>query len=31
VKLVRSVPLPLLIAIAWLKGFVLGWLVGRRR
>jgi hypothetical protein len=31
VKLVRSVPLPLLIAIVWLKGFVLGWLVGRRR
>ena len=31
VKLVRSVPLPLLIAIVWLKGFVFGWLVGRRR
>jgi hypothetical protein len=31
VKLVRSIPLPLLIAIVWLKGFVFGWLVGRRR
>jgi len=31
VKLVRSVPLPLLIAIVWLKGFSFGWLVARRR
>ena len=30
-KLVRSTPLPLLIALVWLKGFVFGWLIGRRR
>jgi hypothetical protein len=28
VKLVRSIPLPLLIAIVLVKGFVFGWLVG---
>ena len=31
VKLVRSIPLPLLIGIVWVKGFVFGWLVARRR
>jgi hypothetical protein len=31
VKFIRSVPLPLLIAIVWLKGFAFGWLVARRR
>jgi hypothetical protein len=28
VKLVRLIPLRLLIAIVWVRGFVFGWLVG---
>jgi hypothetical protein len=30
VRFVRSVPMPVLIGIVWVKGFVFGWLVGRR-
>ena len=28
-KMVRSIPLPLLIALVWAKGFAYGWVVGR--
>ena len=31
VKMVRSIPLPLLIAVVWVKGFAFGWLVARHR
>ena len=30
VRFVRSVPLPVLIGIVWVKGFVFGWWFGRR-